>query len=120
MSDTPSRNQPERAADADIHQLLSSSRRRRTIWCLAIADTWEMPLRHVASHVAAFEQEESATQLPRSEATAMYHSLKRDHTGPLVSLDVITVGDQEMISPGLRFFEILPLLARTKVLEHDR
>jgi len=78
-----------------------------------------MPLRHVASHVAAFEQEESVTKLPRSEATTVYHSLKRYHIGPLVAMDVITVGEQETISPGGRFFEVLPVLVRTKALEYD-
>lgn len=120
MSDTPSRDQSQLASDEDIYQLISSSRRRQMIWCLATAETWEMPLRHVASHVAAYSQNESATEVPRSKATEMYHSLKRFHLGPLVALDVLTLQEQETISPGPRFFDILPVLVRSQAWEYDQ
>lgn len=103
----------------DIYQLLSSSRRRQTIWCLAIADTGEMPLRHIASHVAAYNQNESAVEVPRSKVTEMYHSIRQYHIGPLTALDVITLGEEELVSPGARFFEIISVLAHSQAWEYN-
>lgn len=120
MSDTSPRKQSERASDSDIYQLLSSSRRRQIIWSLAVADTWKMPLRHIASHVAAFDKNESAVEVPRSDVTEMYHSLKRHHLGPLVALDVLTLQEQETISPGPQFFAILPVLVRSQAWEYEQ
>lgn len=117
MSDTLSRDQFQLPSDENIYQLLSGARRRQTIWCLAIADTWEMPLRQMALHVAAHNQNESTAELPRSEVTEMYHSLKRDHIGHLVSLDVLTIQEDNIISPGPSFFDILPVLIRTQTWE---
>lgn len=119
-SNIDSRDQSHLTSDADIHQLLSSSRRRQMIWCLATAGRWEMPLQDVASHVVAYQQQERAVEVPRSDATEMYHSLKRYHLGPLVELDVLTVDEGSVISPGPRFFDILPVLVRTQAWEYNR
>lgn len=114
MSDAAHPHQSERRSDTDIYQLFSSSRRRQTIWCLAIADTWQMPLRHIASHIAAYDQNESVVDVPRGEVTEIYHSLKRYHIGPLTALDVVTLGENETIHPGPRFFEILSVLVHSQ------
>lgn len=117
MSDTSSRNQYQLPSDEDIYQLLSSDRRRQTIWSLAIADTWEMPLRHMALHVAAHNQSESMAELPRSKVTEIYHSLRHDHIGHLTSMDVLTIQEDGIISPGPSFFDILPVLVHTQTWE---
>lgn len=79
-----------------------------------------MPLQDVASHVVAYQQQERAVEVPRSEATDMYYSLKRYHLGPLVKLNVLTVDEDSVISPGPRFFDILPVLVRTQTWEYNR
>lgn len=114
ISNIDARNESHLTSGANIYQLLSNSRRRQMIWCLATAGRWEMPLQDVASHVVAYQQQERAVEVPRSDATDMFYSLKRYHLGPLVKLNVLTVDEDRVISPGPRFFEILPVLVRTQ------
>lgn len=79
-----------------------------------------MPLQDVASHVVAYQQQERAVEVPRSDATDMFYSLKRYHLGPLVERNVLTVDADSVISPGPRFFDILPVLVRTQMWEYNR
>ena len=102
-----------------IYELMTNSRRRRIIGCLAIAEGWTLTIRQVASHIVALEAAEIPTEIGRSKVTDMNTQLKRRHTGPLETAGIITV-DGDAIQPGPHFFEVLPIVFIGEQIDYHR
>lgn len=102
-------NQRTQSGDT-IFQVLSNSRRRRLIWCLAMAPNWSMTKREIAAHIAAVENQAVATRdVDYGDVTNIVHKLQNYHLSPLEDSNVITVdGDRITATPHL--LEVMPIL----------
>lgn len=101
MSDSPVPD-ANRSAD-NVFQVLSNSRRRRVISCLAMAESETMEIREIAAIIAAVEQQKVASEdVSRKFVTEIYHKLKDYHLEPLSEIDVIE-HERETVSTGSQF-----------------
>lgn len=105
--------------EKDVYDLMSCSRRRQAVWCLAVADGWELTLRQLAAHVAALHEDAVAVEMRRDDVTSMRTSLNRYHISPLEEAGIIVV-DGDLIRPGPHFFAVLPIIQHAEQLDHDR
>lgn len=107
-----------RSSENTIYNLMSNSRRRHIIWCLAIADGWTLTIRQVASHIVAFEESEIPIEMNRDTVTDMNTQLKRRHVEPLEDAAIITLNG-DTIQPGPRFFDVLHIMRICEESEYN-
>ena len=107
------------SSERTIPELMACDRRRRIIWCLAIADGWTLTIRQLASHIAALEEDAIPVEMSREDVTQLNTNLKRYHVSPLEKTDIITA-DGDTLQPGPRFFEVLPIVRIGEESEFNR
>lgn len=113
-SDVLTNNQQTQSKD-NVFDVLSNSRRRRVVWCLALSPNWSMTKREIAAHIAAAEAEAIATrEVDYGDVTEIIHKLQDYHLDPLEDINAINV-EQDRITATSRIVDIMPVLVHGRI-----